>query len=816
MAGRRLAGRQPAGRAGRLAAHPDRFPSGIPALVSSLHQRGLRAGVYTDAGTYDGGKSCGLGSRGHYTEDPRQFADWKIDAIKVDFLCGIGEKLDPGPAFKEFGDAVAKSGRRMLLNLCNPLTDDWGLPHTPEQDAHNAYAYAPTIADSWRTGTDIAWSTPSPGQWPNVLRNMDANAWHPEAQGPGHYNDPDYLIPMRRMADGSLELTEEESTTQLVMWAEMGSPLVIGSDPRTLSDAMLRTLRNPEIIAVDQDPLAVQGVRVATDSVGDVYGKVLSGHGRSAVVLLNRSDRPAERTVNFSDVALGGPVTVRDLRARADRGTHTGSYTVEVPAHGTAFPTLTGADALPGADLGGKTSASPAVVRDGDALITFFRGPGGALVQHTDDGGDGGPRTKDLGGPAHGKILGQPSAHASAGGRIDVFVRGADSGAYRRVFAHGRWGGWQDLGGRLTDAPSVAFTDGTHWTLTARGADGRITQRGPSSGWSSLGAPGDRPTYGRPSAVVDARGRVHVAVRTSADEVWRRSRDASGQWSEWSSLGGTVSGSPTLVAVGDAVVLYARAGDYTLWQRRYGHGGWQGWAKRQEFPGAAFDGALGAVPGPDGAVDAVYRGVDGSAGGGARVDHATIARTDVVWPSDNTAPLDRLAVQYGFLHAHAPHVMSSWVTDAPGVFDPRPRSLAFRFVTAMCGVLGIGADLRHWDAGQRAEAARWIARYKEVRDVIHLGEARLLGSPLDATCGVQYDGPDGRTVVAALGTGRLGGAPLVPGRPARLRLRGLDPAARYRDAASATAYSGAHLLHYGLPFAWSAGHDAELVVLTRQ
>ncbi|OPF76535.1 alpha-galactosidase [Streptomyces antioxidans] len=208
--------------------------------------------------------------------------------------------------------------------------------------------------------------------------------------------------------------------------------------------------------------------------------------------------------------------------------------------------------------------------------------------------------------------------------------------------------------------------------------------------------------------------------------------------------------------------------------------------------------------------------VEGCAGGGARIDHATIARTDVVWPSDNTAPLDRLAVQYGFLHAHAPHVMSSWVTDAPGVFDPRPRSLAFRFVTAMCGVLGIGADLRRWDAGQRAEAARWIARYKEVRDVIHLGEARLLGGPADATCGVQYDGPDGRTVVAALGTGRLDGAPLVPGRPARLRLRGLDPGARYRDAASETSYSGAHLLHYGLPFAWSADHDAELVVLMRQ
>ncbi len=160
--------------------------------------------------------------------------------------------------------------------------------------------------------------------------------------------------------------------------------------------------------------------------------------------------------------------------------------------------------------------------------------------------------------------------------------------------------------------------------------------------------------------------------------------------------------------------------------------------------------------------------------------------------------------------------MSSWVTDAPGLFDPRPRSLAFRFVTALCGVLGIGADLRTWGPEQRAEAARWIARYKEVRDVVHHGEARLLATPDDPACGIQYDAPDGdRTVVAAFGTGRLDGAPLVPGRPARLRLRALDPHARYRDTRTGTTYGGAHLLHYGLPFAWSAGHDAELVVLTR-
>jgi alpha-galactosidase len=63
--------------------------------------------------------------------------------------------------------------------------------------------------------------------------------------------------------------------------------------------------------------------------------------------------------------------------------------------------------------------------------------------------------------------------------------------------------------------------------------------------------------------------------------------------------------------VGDGVVLYARAADYTLWQQRYRDGAWQGWTKRQEFPSAAFDGALGAAAGPEGTVDAVFRGVDG-------------------------------------------------------------------------------------------------------------------------------------------------------------------------------------------------------------
>ncbi|MFE0527800.1 alpha-galactosidase [Micromonospora parva] len=206
--------------------------------------------------------------------------------------------------------------------------------------------------------------------------------------------------------------------------------------------------------------------------------------------------------------------------------------------------------------------------------------------------------------------------------------------------------------------------------------------------------------------------------------------------------------------------------------------------------------------------------IEACAGGGARTDLAMAARADVFWPSDNTGPLDRLAIQHGFLHANAPHLLSSWVTDAPGLFDPRPRTLAFRFVLAMAGVLGIGADIRAWTPAERAEAAGWIARYKEIRDVITHGEVHLIGGPEQARCAVQYTAPgESRVVVLAWHTGRLDGAGLLPSRPVRLPLRGLDPAARYSHGDR--HYSGSHLTAAGLPVQWSATHDADLIVLTR-
>jgi alpha-galactosidase len=598
---------------GELQPDATRFPDGIAALATYVHSKGLKLGIYTDAGSYDP-TYCGLGSGGHYTTDANQFAAWNVDAIKVDFLCGIEQNLDPKTVYTQFSAAVQASGRAMVLNVCDPVTAAWGVPSTPQQQAGYTYTYGPTIADSWRTDTDVAGGTPAAGEWADVLRNADDNEAHPEANGPGHFNDPDNLIPMRTIPGGTLELSQTESTSQLVLWAEMASPLVIGSDPRTLSTAMLNVLKNPAVLAVDQDPLGIQGVAVASSTTGTVYSKVLSGSGQRAVVLLNRTSSAASMTVSFANAGLTGTVSMTDLLAQSSLGTATTSYSTTVPAHGTIFLKLSGTDAVPGSSLGATATASPALVRVDDTHATaLVRGSDGAIWSNTLAGTTWGTTWTSLGGPTSGQILGQPAAYGSTGGRIDLFVRGTDNVTYQRTFSSGSWGSWTSLGGTVTDAPTVAFTSPTSWTLFARGSDGQIWDRtNSSSTWSSIGSPNSVPTYGRPSAVTDASG-TYVAVRASDDSIWWRVRNTSGTWGSWTSIGGTVSGSPTLLATAGGIYLFARAGDYTLWQNTWhtSSSSWAGWTQRTEFGSDNFTGAVGAANGASGTAWIVVNGVDG-------------------------------------------------------------------------------------------------------------------------------------------------------------------------------------------------------------
>src|ERR1019366_5214943 len=120
--------------------------------------------------------------------------------------------------------------------------------------------------------------------------------------------------------------------------------------------------------------------------------------------------------------------------------------------------------------------------------------------------------------------------------------------------------------------------------------------------------------------------------------------------------------------------------------------------------------------------------IEACSGGGGRVDLGILERVNVVWTSDNTEALDRLGIQEGFSYAYSPKIMSAWVTDAPNV-NGRSTPLQFRFLVAMQGALGVGANLNNWTAEDFALATRMISTYKSIRETVQDGDLYRLFSP---------------------------------------------------------------------------------------
>jgi len=181
-----------------------------------------------------------------------------------------------------------------------------------------------------------------------------------------------------------------------------------------------------------------------------------------------------------------------------------------------------------------------------------------------------------------------------------------------------------------------------------------------------------------------------------------------------------------------------------------------------------------------------------------------------VWTSDNTDPLDRLAIQEGFGQIHPARVMAAWVTDSPNVqLNGRVSSLRFRFVSAMAGVLGVGGDLTEWSDEELAEARGWVDLYKEIRPVVQHGALYRLRAPRGGLGAVQYTRGDETVVLMWLETQRYGELPPV------LRLRGLDPTATYTCSDTGAVHHGSVLLHQGLHTGLRGDLDAKVLRLRR-
>ena len=299
--------------AGVIVADSTRFPEGIKALADYVHGKGLKFGIYTDAGT----KTCQgrPGTFGSEVQDARTYASWGVDYVKEDWCYAAG--LDAPAQYARFRDALAATGRPIVLSLC-----EWGY--------NQPWTWAPKTGNLWRTTDDISDS------WSSMLGNLDQSAQHATVAGPGAWNDPDML----EVGNGGM--TDDEYRAHFSLWAIEAAPLIAGNDLRTMSAATKTILENPEVIAVDQDSLGAQGIVVwePTPEV-QVWAKPLRD-GSVAAALLNRAGVATTVTASFHRLGLRtDSATVRDLWAHADRGAFRAEYTATVPSHAVVMVRVT-------------------------------------------------------------------------------------------------------------------------------------------------------------------------------------------------------------------------------------------------------------------------------------------------------------------------------------------------------------------------------------------------------------------------------------------------------------------------------------------
>jgi len=302
-----------------------RFPSGMKALADYLHSKGLKMGIYSDAGS----QTCGgrPGSRGYEFQDAQQYAAWGVDYLKYDWCNTEGLKAEG--AYKTITAALRKAGRPMVLSIC-----EWG--------TDKPWEWGPSVGHLWRTTGDIYNCfdcVEDHGTWKSfgTMQIMDKQAGLRQYAGPSHWNDPDML----EVGNG---MVANEDRAHFTMWCMMAAPLILGNDLRHMSPATKETLTNREVLALDQDPLGVQGFRYAAHDSLETWLKPLAG-GRWAVAFLNRSRQPRPVRFDWQATPITDELTKAELNARRttyrlrnpwvqkDAGTTKKPFVTTVPAH---------------------------------------------------------------------------------------------------------------------------------------------------------------------------------------------------------------------------------------------------------------------------------------------------------------------------------------------------------------------------------------------------------------------------------------------------------------------------------------------------
>jgi Alpha galactosidase A/Alpha galactosidase C-terminal beta sandwich domain len=270
---------------GNLQGDPIRFPHGIPWLANLVHGLGLKFGIYEAAGT---GTCNGLpGSYGYYQQDAQTFASWGVDFLKFDFCQGLpgGGIPDQLELAKQMSQALLATGRPIVFSQSA----------FAGSSSPSVVATAATLSNLWRTSTDLNWSAFS-----SIVNNLNDDIPLSPYAHPGAWNDLDMLLTGN--SNSTWSATAQQS--QISVWSEMASPLLISNDLTHASLAALRMLSNKALIDVDQDPLGVQGSLVAQDGSVDIINKRLA-NGDSALLFINTSStNSGSGSVNGAQLGL--------------------------------------------------------------------------------------------------------------------------------------------------------------------------------------------------------------------------------------------------------------------------------------------------------------------------------------------------------------------------------------------------------------------------------------------------------------------------------------------------------------------------------
>lgn len=279
---------------GFIRANPVRFPSGMKALADYIHSKGLKFGIYSDAGNH----TCGgrPGSRGHEYQDALTYAAWGVDYLKYDW-CQCDD-INAKGAYTTIRDAIFSAGRPVVLSLC-----EWG--------NNKPWEWASGIGHLWRTTGDIfncfdcekkygIWSA-----W-GVMKIIDMQEHLRKYAGPDHWNDPDML----EVGNG---MPVNEDRAHFSIWCMSAAPLISGNDLTNMSQVTLEILTNKEVLAIDQDSLGIQGFRQNKMDSIEVWYKPLKG-GDWALCFLNRGVKSALLEYDWKKQFIKDDVTSLELR----------------------------------------------------------------------------------------------------------------------------------------------------------------------------------------------------------------------------------------------------------------------------------------------------------------------------------------------------------------------------------------------------------------------------------------------------------------------------------------------------------------------